>query len=241
MAELYLFSESGQNNGFSPTVDDKVRDNIDYKSSNVIRSSIKVIENFEKSTVIFTFARTELYALALVKFLPEVPIAVTIFKDDNPFWKGRVVSVDATEKAVKITCDAVYSIVARSGRQARMNLLCRHTIYSDNCGVIQSAWVSSYTTTASSSTLTITGLTEADNYFNGGIAEMEGQKRHIILQTGTTVKLARSFTGTLTGTINLYPGCALTEAACTGFSNLPSHGGFSRIAIKDPFSNTGLL
>ena len=241
MAELYLFSEAGTDTGFSPTIGDKVLNNVDYLSSNVTRSAVKIIENFEKSVVTFTFARTELYALGLVRNLPEEPISVTIFKNTLPFWQGRVVSVDATDKAIKVTCDGIYAIVARSGRQYRINHLCGHLIYSENCGVIQNSWKSTYTTTASDSILTISGLTEADDYFNGGIAEMFGQKRHIKIQTGTTVKLSRPFTGVLTGTINLYPGCALTEAACIGFSNLVNHIGFARVAQKDPFSNTGLL
>ncbi len=85
------------------------------------------------------------------------------------------------------------------------------------------------------------GITQPSGFFSSGIAEINGESRGIVKQEGTTLTLSNAFAGNPSGTIVLYPGCRLTEAACTAFSNLDNFGGFSRVPVKNPFESAGLL
>jgi len=242
MSELYLFNDNGVYHPFTPTLFSKSFGGLTYDPTIVKRSSLNLTENFSKSPLIFNFQRTHTWARSLVSFLPEIPITVIVYRNSLIYWRGRITEVKANLLSISVTCDSIYTTIARSSLQPRYTLNCRHTLYSTNCGVVQSIWKVSYSVTGINSTVfTVGGLSQADGYFNAGIAEINGEKRFIIKQVGTTITISAPFTGVQTGTINLYPGCQLTEANCTTFNNISNFGGFSKIPYKNPFGSTGLL
>jgi hypothetical protein len=242
MSELYLFNDGATNTGFTPTLFSKTLSAITYNPAIVKRSDIILTDVFAKNSVTFTFSKANSYAKLLVQSFAERVIQVTIFKDDVAYWKGEVVSAESSPASISIVCNALGNNIRRKSNGARLSLHCWKQIYDSNCGLNKASFVVNYTSiTASSRVITVTGLVEATGYFDNGFAEMGGQSRRILTQVGTTVTLAEAFTGTLTGTISLYPVCNLTEASCTSFSNLNNYGGFARIPTKNPMGNSGLL
>lgn len=241
MSELYKFVTSTSTFGYTPTITSKVFDGLTYYPTLVKRSGLQLTENFAKSPVTFKFDQRHSFAKECLEYIPETPILVTIYKDELPFWHGRVLGAKATKPYIDITCDSYYSKLARGGVTQKATLLCRHILYSEDCGVVQNLWRSEYSATATTSSIPVSGMIEAPGYFDNGIAIMDGQQRRIITHTATHINVSHKFTGILTGTIELYPGCKLTEAACTGFNNLVNGGMFAYMPVKNPFKANGAL
>lgn len=240
--ELYLFNDNGVLHAFTPTILSKSLSGITYQPTIITRNNITITDNFAKSPVTLSFERSHSYAKELLANLPEKPISVTIYRNSLTYWRGRVTEVKLSKSSsIDITCDSIYSSQRNSGRLLRISPQCRHILYSPDCGVLENDWKVSYTVTASSSSISILAITQPSGYFTAGKARMGGQERFILDHTGTNILLIQPFQGVLTGIIDLFPGCALTESACLGFNNLPNHLGFSRLPGKNPFSATGLL
>lgn len=242
MAELYLFQKDEVYFGFTPTVFSKILSGITYAPTIIVRSNINLTTNFDKSPVNFKFERTHSFAKDILYNLPENPILVTIYRNELPYWKGRVTGAKANPLYIEVACDSGDSSLKRPGLSPKIMLNCRHVLYGANCGVVQESWASSFSISGlNSSSFSVPSLSVADGHYNGGIAKINGQIRNIIEQIGTNIKLTHPFTGVQTGTLVLYPGCKHTEANCSDFNNLDNFGGFARLPNKNPFGSTGLL
>lgn len=242
MSELYLFNNNNVLRGFVASIFPVTFDGTIYYPTVITRSALNLTENFEKSEIEFQFARDHSFALDLLQNIPEAPIRVTIYRNSAPYWHGEVKSCKSTGKTINVVCNNLDSSLTKHGLRARMTLQCRKVLYSADCGVVQNLWRSEYSVTrADSNEIFISGLTQPEGYFSGGVAILQEQNRRIIVQTTTTIKLTHPFTGVLSGTIELYPGCTLTKDACLAFNNLDNGGMFPDIPSKNPFSATGLL
>lgn len=240
--ELYLFNINGVNKGFTPTLFNKTLGAVTYYPAIIKCSEIRLTDNFAKSPVTFTFDALNSFAKSILLELPETPILVTIFKAGVTYWTGAVLSVTKPNLAtIAVTCDNIYALTAGSGKRYRMNLHCNHQIYDSMCKVVDSDFVVNGTTTATSTVLTVSGLTKPTGYFNNGKALMQGQVRRIIDSNGTTIRLSSPFTGNLSGLIALYPGCNGTRTNCIAFNNLNNGLFFGYQSSKNPYGNTGLL
>lgn len=242
MSEVYQFLDNGEYHCFTPGLTAETVNAITYTPTVISRSAIMLTESFAKTSVQFFFERTHTYAKTLVTNLPEYPITITIFKDGNPYWKGSVIGTEIDSTKITIACDSKFTTLTKNSQQAKMMLTCRHSLYSSSCGVIKESFMSTFTVTnLNSNQFTVAGITQATGYFTNGLAEINGQVRSILKQVGTTITLVTPFSGTQSGNLKLYPGCKLTESACSGFNNLVNFGGFARMPTKNPFSSTGLL
>lgn len=241
MTERYLFNNNNVLSGFIPAIRAVTVDTVVYAPTVIVRSSMNLTDNFEKSSITFSFERTHVYAKDLLQNLPEVPVTVIIYKDDVAIWYGEVKDVKASKTKIDLICNSEGSNLTRNVQRARVGLQCYKRLYSLDCGVIKALWGVPYSVTASSSSVVVSGLTQAVGYFNGGIIELNGQSRRIVNQTATNVILTHPFTGIQAGTAMLFPGCALSEAACTAFGNLANGGMFDSLPGKNPFGSSGLL
>ena len=249
MSELYLFEVDGIRRGFTPSLFAKtlnifgdIASSVDYAPTIVTRSNINLTDNFAKSPVTFTFDRTQSYARSLLLNLPEVPIRVTVYKDDAAYWRGSVQEVKANVFTIDVICDSVYTRIVRSSLANRITLNCRHSLYSTRCGVNRNLWNAVYAVTeVGSNEFAVSGMSDATGYFSGGIAAINGETRYIVSQIGNVIRLSYPFNNVVTGNMTFNRGCVLTEAACTSFNNLDNFGGFSRIPGKNPFKGSGVL
>lgn len=242
-SELYLFQYNGTYYGFTPTVLSKTLNTITYSPAIITRSNLTITSNLAKSPVTFKFERSHSFAKLLLQELPETPILVTIYRNSSQYWKGRVLEVTANPLTIEITCDSIFSTLARGGVSPKIQLQCRYTLYSTNCGVTKEAYTAAYTVSGiSGKTITITPITQTNGYFTNGIAAINGQQRNIVLHSGNNLTLTASFIGTQSGTLTLYPGCKLTKDDCnTKFNNLLNFGGFPYIPKRNSFGTPGAL
>ena len=242
MAELYLFKDVNTYTGFTPTITNKIFNGITYQATIVKRNALNITDNFNKSTVVFTFTASNSFAQYLLINDFEVPVQVTVYKNSDIYWQGQVLSASRVSLiAIEITCDSNYTLAIKQGMQYKTMLHCNHTLYSPTCGVVQESWVTHGTTTANSVVLVIPELTQADGYFNNGKVIMQNQTRRIIGHVGTTISLASPFSKVMSGAISVYPGCNLTSVNCNSFNNLANGLMFEHMAEHNPFGSEGLL
>jgi len=242
MSELYLFNDGTTNFAFTPTLFSKTLNAITYSPAIVKRSKLVLTDNLAKAKVIFTFSKTNSYARSLIQNYSERINTIVIYKDEAQYWHGQVLSVKSSITSIEIACVPLENVLKRKTKGQQLSLHCWKRMYDTNCGLLKADFVVTYTgQTIVSRIFTVGTLTEADNFFSNGFAEMNGQSRRIITQIGTTITLAEAFQGIQIGTLSLYPVCNLTETSCNSFGNLLNHGGFARIPTKNPTGKTGLL
>jgi len=242
MSELYLFTTlSGLRYAFTPTIFSKALDGITYLPSPVTRSEIQLHENLQKSEVVFTFPITNAFAKSCVENFIEDTLLIEIFKNNQPFWKGRVIKADLKRVTVSILCDSGYNTLYRKMSGAKFSPFCWKTLYSGNCGVNPALYTNEYADyTLDSIYISVaTGLPV--NHFAGGVAILDNQIRGILASNETSIMLSDGFLLPASGTLTLRKGCSLTRVSCIGFNNLNNFGGYPYIPLKNPMSGTGLL
>lgn len=244
MAELYLFNNNGEYWPISTSIFKKIFEGRTYLPTKIKRSSIKITSNFSKSDLQFEFERTHPFAANLLINLPEIPVTVIVYGNDGAktLWRGTVLDVSKSGNIITLSCNANDISLKRPSLQPRIGPLCRHVLYGTACKVNQNLWKSSYSVgPITTNVINVPAIVEASGYFTGGIASINNQNRTIQKHTDATITLSSPFTGVQSGTIDLYPGCNLTEENCIAFNNLENNGSFSRMPLKNPFNGTGLL
>lgn len=230
-------------------------------------SNVTKTNEIAKNGIDVELPRDNPLALLFVGKVPEQATTLTVFRNHRPedaddgrtYWKGRVVTAEATADRVSLKCEDVFTSMRRSGNRARYQKGCRHALYSAQCGVQQYEYAEAVTiTTTDGFTVTVnqtdsvsdsnvdsnTGQIEGGQYYSGGIIELaDGTTRYIIQQQGNTLTLISPFENIDLDSVaieaTLYPGCAHNVADCQDkFSNFVNYGGFPFLPGKNPFASS---
>lgn len=180
------------------------------------------------------------------------------FHKDDPdleavvYWTGTIGNVRGKDAiSAEVIGLSISSTIKRTGLRLCWERGCPHMLYDLDCKVDKTAF---------GSTTTITGLTgtnvtfaairwPAANY-NGGFlqwnATAEGAIDRRAIESfvgGTTFGLLGTTDRLTVGqTVNIYPGCDLTDVTCdTFFNNLPNNGAFKMLSGKSPFDGTPIF
>ena len=244
MAEDYIFSSSGSSSseyvGFTTGLFTTVTQGVTCQAVAISRSPLELTGNLEKNRVTFTLPSSNSFAKSLLYDAHQENWLVTIYKNGAPKWYGRVLSTTLQGRKIAITTDSSERKISRNPTGARFSLHCWKNLYSETCGVNKAAFLTSLSGTAVGDYVTVAGgLTE--NFFAGGILEMNGESRRILSNSATVLQLANRLMANGVGTISLYPGCSLTSTNCTAFGNLINFGGFEYIPFVNPTDRSGIL
>ena len=242
MKELYLFKDGSVEHAFTPHKLSTSFGGKLYLPTSVTRSSIEITSKLTKSNVTFSFARSNGFAKGVLLYPRDYHIEVLVYRDGNLFWSGRVLEVKGTGTNIDLNCDSIHSRFRSTALPKQVGLQCRHTLYSVPCGVNAASYASTFAVSnLNSNVITLSGLTNPSGYFDGGKATINGQTRRIVKQLSNVITLEAAFTGTLTGTLTLHPGCNLSFANCAAFNNTLNYGGFPYHPIKNPFGSAGAV
>lgn len=244
MPELFLFERDSEYIGFTPTLFNVNFNGDQYRPAIISRSAIDLTDNTSKSPITITFDSLNSFANSLLQSTSELPVLLTIFKDGNIYWTGQVLNISRKSfTTIEISCDSTYTVATKAGSRYRINLHCNKRIYSAQCGVNPFLWAVSSVVpiTADSNILSIPNINKPNGYFSGGIVTLFNQTRDIVEHTGDIISIGSPFNGKLIGVATLFPGCALTEAACIGFNNIENGLMFARLPSTNPFGTQGLL
>jgi hypothetical protein len=232
-------------------------------------SSVTQNNELAKNGVKITLPRTNAVAQLFLGKVPEDTTSVTIYRgfqetdldEFQVFWKGRVASAEASQDAVTLECEDIFTSMRRPGNRARYQKGCRHALYSPQCGVSDHEYAVDATITAQSGfTITVdftldsvgsgdsNSLVSEDDYFLGGVVELgDGSRRAVVGQTqtgsGAILTLISQFTtieiDSVSAFATLYPGCRHNTSDCKNkFNNLENYGGFPWLPSKNPFANS---
>jgi len=245
MSELYLFSEGNIYYYLTPELLPETYLGNTYRPAVMERSEVRKTTNLVKGALTIKIDLKDAFAVYLLSRSADSLLKLTIFKNGNLYWKGLVTSVTSDGTTINAVCEYITSSLKRIGIKNTMSLSCRHRLYSSPCSIVQEANRYDFANrTVTGKTHTIAGLTQPTGFFSNGIAVIGAQTRGIITQISTVLTFSSPFIGIVSGTLSIYPGCALTEDNCKNkftVNNLLNFGGFSRIPPKNPFGQNGLF
>jgi uncharacterized phage protein (TIGR02218 family) len=243
-----------------------------YAAFAVGRDDMGQAKELHKSALQVLLPRTCELSLLYLAGSPESVVTLTVYRQhigasDGPivYWKGRVVSVEWPDQVTaSLTCESVFTSLKRPGLRARYQRMCRHALYSEQCGVDKADYAVPGTVSAVDSTHTAVTIPEAagydDGYFLGGfLALADGTMRFISAHSGSSITLANPAPvladlvglggygedyGQYYGGIGLviYPGCGRDRTTCNDrFANVLNFGGWPWIPKRNPFDGRSLV
>ena len=219
-----------------------------WSPESIERDNVVQTAELSKGGVSVSFPITNEFAAGYLGYVPENTTLLTIYRlhrtdtsnQKISYWKGRVLSVKAEGKRVKLVCESIFSSLKRTGLRARYERSCRHTVFDTQCRVsielYRLAGTIQYQTPDFITLSDIAPMTT--NYYAGGMArDVDNNYRFIVANDSYTVTLSRPFgRQMLTEELVLYPGCDKTRDTCKSkFNNVLNYGGFPWIPRKNPF------
>lgn len=252
--ELFAFQQGYQVWYYTSGTETVTYLGVDYVPTPITRSEISQSNEISRAGVSLMFPRDHELAKQFLGQSPELVTSLTIYRghltdqdsEFSAYWKGRVVSGSAAGSEVTVECESVFTSLRRSGLRARYQRNCRHTLYSNSCGLDRAAFsVQAVVLSASSFSFTNNASgSQTDGTYAGGIVLLEsGAMRFITGHVGSTIYVSRPFLEEFEGQlVELFPGCDHLRTTCqTKFNNLMNFGGFPFIPNTNPFGGTSIV
>ena len=222
-----------------------------YTAVPIARGAVEATSETARLALEITCART-LGVLDLFSTMPpDEIVAVTLRRlhagdgEAITMWMGRILNVTWNIAAAEIHCESVYTSLKRTGLRRLYQKACPHVVYGPGCTLSRASFKQTKTVaTVSGTTLTISAIGVADNYFSGGYLEWTSSgvahRRAIRSQIGGALTMSFPLPGlAASASVDLYPGCDHTLATCTGkFANTLNYGGMPYFPEKNPFNGT---
>ncbi len=225
-----------------------------YAAFAVGRDEMGQTKELHKSGLNVLLPRTCELSLLYLVGNPEAVVTLTVYRlhvgaSDGPivYWKGRVISVEWSGIEARLSCESVFTSLKRPGLRARYQRMCRHALYSAQCGADKADFDVAGTISAINAARTVLTVTAAaaleDGWFSGGMVETPtGGFLFITAHSGTTLTLANSCTLAVSDSVTLYPGCARNRETCKDkFNNILNFGGWPWIPSRNPFDGRSLV
>jgi uncharacterized phage protein (TIGR02218 family) len=225
-----------------------------YAAFSVGRDEIGQTGELHKAGLNVLLPRTCELSLLYLVGNPESVVTLTIYRthvgiSDGPivYWKGRVVSVEWSGAQARLTCESVFTSLKRPGLRARYQRMCRHALYSAQCGANKDAHAFPGTVAAINAAKTVLTVSSAGalsaGWLTGGMVQTPtGGFLFITGHTGSSLTLANPCGLAVSDAITLYPGCARNRETCqTKFSNILNFGGWPWIPQRNPFDGRSLV
>lgn len=185
----------------------------------------------------------------------ETLITVWRFHRENPYDIRRYWSGQLNGHEVKDETSLTLLFTSQKSRMdgvmyaTNYSKLCRHVLYSPQCGVLEATYRVNATITGYSANSIVVdfGLgVFADNYFTHGVVEFSDYVKIGIFQQigGSLLLYGRPplYDSLLPAPVTILPGCDLSLFTCNSkFNNLLQYGGFPFIPQKAPFGGLNVF
>lgn len=256
--ELYEFVQGLKRWNYTSLPDKLTRLGQVYEPTAATREKVKQTVNVFKDGTSINFPRDSEFALQFLGSIPDLVTSITILRGhygdpDGEFityFKGKVAGAKANGNTITLDLESVFTSVRRPALRARFEYICRHSLYSQPCGVNREAYKhegtisSSVIASQNKTVVSVTGASLRPNgYYTGGLfIASDGTARFVVGHTGDFLTLNRAVPGLNGGDpVTIYPGCDHSTATCQSkFNNLDNNGGFPYIPSLNPFGGTSV-
>jgi uncharacterized phage protein (TIGR02218 family) len=226
----------------------------------ISHGEVSVSGEIPRDTLSIKLPRNNEMAYRVLAEDPGVTTSVTIYRgheatpeDFIVYWRGRVLSAQASKESITLKCESIYTSMKRSGLRGRFQRSCRYSLYGDGCNVDRDAFEDGPFTVAAAAgaVVTVTGADgQVDGYYNAGILQYGPVLRYITSHVGNAITLIRPIEqieidlAASPGDVqvSLFPGCDKTRITCNDkFNNLENFGGFPWIPLRNPFGGSSIV
>lgn len=225
-----------------------------YAAYPIGRDDMQQTKELHKSPLTVLVPRVSELSLLYLAGFPEHVVTLTVFRQHVGatgtivYWKGRVISCDLPDPATaQLSCESVFTSLKRPGLRARYQRMCRHALYSSQCGVDKADYDVAGTVATVNAAKTVLTVTAADalddGWFRGGMVQTPtGGFLSITGHTGSSITLANPCNLSTDDAVTLYPGCAHNRDTCKiKFDNILNFGGWPWIPSRNPFDGRSLV
>ena len=244
--ELYEIATDLETYRYTSYSEDVERGGQTYTAAAIRREALVQTDDLNRASLSIRAAYTLPYVTAArVRPLAAVVTLLGYDLEDElwlTLWKGRVTAVVDQGREVEIVAESLATEARRPGLFAKYQLLCRHVLFGEGCGVDPGAFSYAGNVSAISGlSVTVPGLDgAADGFYTGGYVLFEsGDYRMITSHAANTVAIYTTSPGLEVGhTANVFAGCNHTRQVCADtFNNLLNFGGFPWMPIEggNPF------
>lgn len=248
IVELYRFAIGVESIRFASSATPISYQGEVYPPSAVTRDKMKQTQDINRNGIGLQFPRENEFARRILSKPPDQAVTVTVYRrhftdaDTVTAFKGRVVGAKATNNAIMLDVESVFTSIRRAGLRATYQTLCRHALYSPGCGLNRASW-GELGIVQSLNGLVITtnhAAQKPDGYYQAGILQSGIYQRQITKHVGNDLTITEEIPGLVGGAdIEIFPGCNLTYDTCDQkFNNSENFGGFVAIPGKNPFDTT---
>lgn len=252
--ECYLFQCNGINYSYTSSSLDYTLNDVVYSSVPIKRGAYETSEDTLKSDLDITVIRTVDVVSLFIGLPPEDIVSITIYrihKGDTEalvYWTGRVTTCTIQKDEATLKCESIKTSLKRNGLRACYQIPCRHTLYSDQCGVSKSSYSLYIANAINNGDGTITHssfATKADGWWNGGWIQLDtGEKRMVTAHSGSTVTINYPFNSStsISNGLTVFAGCDSLVTTCNSkFNNVLNFGGFPYIPSDNKFTGDKVM
>ncbi len=242
---FYFFSGNNFKRYYTSSDKDLVYNGVTYTAIPIRRSNILNTDDLSRSPVNIELEVSDHLIQGFITAVYGKSVNVIVYRKHDAhvavFWQGRVITSNISGNICTLNCESILTAIKRTGLKEKFQISCRHVLYSDECRVNQNNYLTNLIVTeVNDNVITVTGITQSDNYFKDGFVVFDNyQYRGIIRNTSTVITLDLMIPKLEIGdTLKCYPGCNYLRSTCEDkFNNDINYGGFPWIPSKNPFSD----
>lgn len=214
----------------------------------ITRSNATCANTIPKDTIEVNLPYDDALVQSVASGMTYAPTTITIVRSQMAaleeggrfFFKGRIAKVGRDQQISTLTCEPVFSSLARFGIYQPYQRMCRHVFGGNGCFVNLAAL------TTNVSVVTVSGanvgimVLSPPNYVGGTLKAADGSQRTVIAQSGATLTLMRPISSIAPGDhVDVCIGCDRSLHTCnTTHNNAGNFGGWAGIPLINPFTVT---
>jgi hypothetical protein len=250
--ELYLFQATGLNFAMTNSPVDITHTAQVYAATNISRTECEISNEVVSGQIKIFLPADHPMVAQLISFLPNNPIAITIFGShwddtDTEFvtlFTGEVASARFTDQC-ELTCNSAQYLLQRKIPQQLYQAPCSHIFGDAGCGANLAAHTYAGSVTAVDSTgtvLTIPAFASLPDPLKGGYLKFGNALRMIVDQSGSTITLLSAVPNLKAGSaVQGVAGCNLDFSSCQHYGRTSSFLGFDLIPTINPFDGSASI
>jgi len=243
MSELYLFERGATKYPYTNGLDSISFGGDTYTPEIISYDRINITDEVFRAQINLSIpVSNELVSVIMNNFTGNVT-TLKIYREESLFWAGRVTSSRIIKDNATLICESIYSSIKRLGVKSTYERLCRHALYSDNCGVDKSlyAYLNVEITGINGREITIPAVSGTDDIFKLGMLYNGIEYVTILKRVGDVFTIIKSIDLTVGQLVTLYNGCNHTMDDChITFDNIINFGGFQFMPSSNIFE-VGIL